>query len=332
VPSDIRWGITGPGFIAHVFAQAMAQVDDGELVAISSRSIERANEFADKFSIPRRYGSAADLAADADVDAVYVATPASSHEADTLLFLEHGKHVLCEKPLALNRQQVDRMTNEASARGLFLMEAIWSRFLPAYVLLAELLREGVIGEPLVVDADFGFRYAFEPTHRVRDRAQGGGALLDMGIYPVQLALLVLGEPDAVAAVAHVSETGVDDSVAAALRHPGGGVSVVKAAFTQTLSCTARIAGTDGAIELPPSMHSPDHLIVHTPGSPGQRHDRPIEGEGLHYQILEVHRCLHNELLESPTMPHTDSRRIASTLDAIRHEIGVTYPEEDEPIH
>ena len=191
----IRWGVVGPGAIATGFADAMQQTDGGTIVAVASRSAERAAAFGDRFAIPTRYGDYESLAADPDVDVVYVATPQSCHEPDTLNLLRAGKHVLCEKPFALNARQAARMVAEARARGLFLMEAIWSRYLPAYRSLVDIIGEGRVGEPLLVEADFGFRRPLEPGHRLFDLALGGGALLDLGIYPIQLCSLVLGSPE-----------------------------------------------------------------------------------------------------------------------------------------
>ncbi|MET0728472.1 MAG: Gfo/Idh/MocA family oxidoreductase, partial [Acidimicrobiales bacterium] len=203
----VRWGIAGPGTIAQGFADDLKLVDDAELVAIGSRSAERAGAFADRFSVPRRHASYEALAEDAEVDVVYVATPQSRHETDTRLFLEAGKHVLCEKPFALNAAQGRRMVDAARTRGLFLMEAMWTRYLPSYGALVDLLGEGRIGEPLLVEGDFGFRRAVvDPSDRHFDPALGGGGLLDLGVYPIQLCSLVLGTPDRVVAPPHQSQT------------------------------------------------------------------------------------------------------------------------------
>ena len=187
-----RWGIAGTGTIANRFAEALAQVDDATLAAVGSRSAERAAEFASRFGSTTAHASYESLADDPDVDVVYVATPHSRHLLDTLLFLQADKHVLCEKPLALSGGQGRRMVDAARARGLFLMEAMWSRFLPTYRTLVEVLEQGRIGEPLLVEADFGFGRPVAPEHRLFDLSLGGGGLLDLGIYPVQLCSLVLG--------------------------------------------------------------------------------------------------------------------------------------------
>lgn len=317
----IRWGVAGPGAIAAGFAEAMGDVDDGRIVAVASRSRERADAFGERFGIPARYGDYAALAADPAVDVVYVATPASRHEQDTLAFLEAGKHVLCEKPFALDARQARRMVEEARARGLFLMEGMWSRFLPAYRALAGFLADGSIGEPLLVEADFGYRTEVDPGNRRFDPALGGGALLDLGIYPVQLCSLVLGPPERVTADAVVGATGVDEHMAAILVHPGGALGVVKAAIRVGLTCTARIAGTRGHIDIPAFMHCPESLTVTTKPGGTEHINGSYAGNGLRFEIAEVNRCLAEGHTESPLMPLDETLAIATTLDTIRARFG-----------
>jgi predicted dehydrogenase len=324
--SKVRWGVAGPGGIATRFAEGMKLVSGGEIAAVASRSLDRADAFADRFGIPVRYGDYDDLAADPDVDAVYVATPHTRHETDTLRFVSAGKHVLCEKPFAVNAGEARRMVEAARAAGVFCMEALWSRFLPAYQVLGDLLAGGRIGEPLLVEADFGFRRPVTPEHRLFAPALGGGALLDLGIYPIQLSYFALGRPDRVVADGVVGETGVDEQVAAVLHHPQGGLGVVKAAIRVGMSCTARISGTDGWVGLPAFMHCPDSLEVGTIG--GTEHiDATWEGEGLRFQVDEVHRCLAEGRTESAVMPLDETLAIAETLDTIRAQVGVIYPGE-----
>jgi predicted dehydrogenase len=329
VTTVVRWGVAGPGGIATRFAEAMRMVAGGEITAVASRSLDRAEPYADRFGVRTRYGDYSSLAADPDVDAVYVATPHTRHEADTLAFLAAGKHVLCEKAFALDGAQARRMVAAARDNGVFLMEAMWSRFLPAYRVLQDLVAAGRIGEPLLVEADFGIRIPVMPDHRLFDRALGGGALLDLGVYPVQLCNLVLGAPDRVAADGVVGETGVDEQIVAVLHHPGGRLGVVKAAIRVPLACGARIAGSDGWIELPPFMHCPDAVVVG--GSAGtERIDAAFEGDGLRFQIDEVHRCLAAGLTESPAMTLDDTIAVMDALDAIRAQVGVRYDEDGGP--
>jgi predicted dehydrogenase len=319
-----RWGIVGPGGIASRFAEDMPLATGGELGAVASRSMDRANAFADKFGIPSRYADPLALAADPDITVVYVATPHSRHAADTIRLLEAGKHVLCEKPFALNAGQVRRMIDAARANDRFLMEAMWSRFLPAYRTLVSTVEAGTIGEPLLVESDFGFRVPVMPDHRLFDPRLGGGALLDIGVYPLQLCSLVLGTPDEVVAGATVGSTGVDEQVAAILRYGAHRLGVVKASLRVATGCTARISGTEGWIELPRFMHHPHSIVIGT-GDTGERVDTSFDGHGLHFEITEVHRCLDAGLLESPLMPLSESAALAATTDAIREQVGVVYP-------
>ena len=322
----MRWGVAGPGGIAARFAEAMRLVDGSEIVAVASRSQERADAYGDRFGVRRRYGDYSALASDDGVDAVYVATPHSRHEADTLMYVSAGKHVLCEKPFALNAAQVERMIAAARRHGVFLMEALWSRFLPAYRILADLLAEGRIGRPLLVEADFGFRMPVAAEHRLFDLTQGGGALLDLGIYPLNLCQFVLGNPERIVADAALGSTGVDERVIAVLGYPDGAAGLAKAAVRVPMACTGRIAGTDGSIELPAFMHCPDHLTVNVGGG-AERIEAPWEGDGLQFQVIDMQQRIEAGVTESPLMPLADSLGLAEMTDAIRRQIGLVYPDE-----
>jgi predicted dehydrogenase len=322
----IRWGVLGPGSIATGFAEGMTMVEGGEIAAVASRSLARADAFGDKWGISTRYGDYQELVADPSIDVVYVATPHSRHEADVLLCLEAGKHVLCEKPFALNAEQAKRMVGAARSRGLFLMDAIWSRFLPAYKTMVDVIGEGRIGEPLLVEADFGFRMPVNPEHRLFNAELGGGGLLDLGIYPLQLCSLVLGNVEHVVGDGSIGETGVDEHVAAVLRHAGGKAGVIKAALRVGLSCTARIAGTDGSIDLPAFMHCPSSFTVSGQGTTEQI-DGSYEGNGLRFEAIEVQRYLEQGVTESPVMPLDETIHLMETLDDIRSQIGLVYPAE-----
>ena len=320
------WGVAGPGRIAGRFAEAMTMVPGGRIVAVASRSIERADAYADRFGVARRYDDFGHLAADADVDIVYVATPHNRHESDTLRFLAAGKHVLVEKPIALNAAQARRMVDAARANGVFLMEAVWSRFLPAYSLLYELLGQDRIGEVRMVEADFGFRRPVEPSNRLFNAELGGGALLDLGIYPVQLCTSVLGVPERSSGFGSIGETGVDELVVGVLDHGAGRMGLIKAALRLPMPCTARISGTEGSIELPARMHCPEALTLNTPEG-SETLDGRWNGDGLRFEIEHVQDCLAEGRTESAVMPLAESVDIAATLDAIRSDLGVVYPGE-----
>ncbi len=321
-----RWGIAGPGAIAARFADAIRMVEGGRVVAVASRSANRAEQFARRFHVERHYGDYDDLAADDGVDVVYVATPASRHAADARAYLVAGKHVLCEKPFTLNAAQANDVVSAAREGQRFLMEAMWSRFLPSYRALADVLADQRIGEPLLVEADLGWRSPVDPSDRHFDLAQGGGALLDLGVYPVQLCSLVLGQPDSVVARGHVGTTGVDEQLAAVLHHPGGRLGVVQTAIRTPLPCTGRIACSEGTIDLPAFVHCPDHIVVRGPAGE-ERIDASYAGDGLRFEIAEVHRCLDRGLVESPGMPLDETVSIMETLDTIRAQVGVRYPGE-----
>ncbi len=322
-----RWAIAGTGRIAHDFTVALTEVEGAETVAVASRTKERADEFATAHDIPRAHGTYEALADDADVDVVYVATPHARHEPDTLLFLDGGKHVLCEKPFALNAEQAIRMIDAARARGLFLMEALWSRFLPAYREIVDTLSVGTIGTPLLVDGEFGFRIEqIDPTHRLFDPALGGGALLDLGVYPLHLATMVLGVPSKVVATAALAPTGVDQTVVATLGYDEGALAVVTASLGLSLRGGGRIVGTGGSIALAPPMHRPERLTV-TSAEGVEHRERPITGSGLAAQAREVQRCLASGLVESPMLPLDETVAVMQVLDQVRHQIGVRYPGE-----
>jgi predicted dehydrogenase len=325
-PAPTRWGIAGTGSIAAKFAQALARVEGAELAAVASRSVDRAAEFAGRWGAARAHGSYEDLAADDGVDVVYVATPHARHCADTLLYLGAGRHVLCEKPFAMDAAQARTMATAARERGLFLMEALWSRFLPSYVELRAQLSAGRIGEPTAVEATFGFPAPVAADHRLLDPALGGGALLDLGVYCVQLASLVLGPPDRVSAVAHLGPTGVDLRTALALGHPSGAVATAQVSLDSLLACTARITGTEGWIDLRAPMHSTEVLVIgRGAGTEPELLEVPSGGDGLRFQAEEVQRCLAAGHTESPVMALDETIAIAATLDRAREAIGLSYP-------
>ena len=331
VPIDdsrpIRWGIASTGGIATAFTRGLALLPDAEVLAVASRTQDGADRFGDEHSIPHRYASYEAMAADTDVDVVYIGTPHSRHCDDTLLYLGAGKHVLCEKPFAINHRQATRMRDAARANQLFLMEAIWSRFLPAYVAMRRLVASGRVGEVKMVEASFGFRGSLVPTHRLFSLELGGGALLDVGLYPVQLAHMLLGPPDRVTAAAEIGETGVDEQIAVVMAYADGPLAAAMAAIRTILPSTARISGSDGVIDVPAMMHHPAYLEVRDARGTVERIDTPMAGNGLHYEAEEVHRCLRAGLHESAVMPLADSCAIAHTLDRAREQIGLRYPGE-----
>ncbi|HET6428984.1 MAG TPA: Gfo/Idh/MocA family oxidoreductase [Phycisphaerae bacterium] len=322
----IRWGILGPGKIARKFAEGLKSAKDAELAAVGSRSKDRAEEFGVEFGAARCHGSYEALADDPGVDAVYVATPHPMHKGHSLLCLNAGKAVLCEKPFAINAAEAQEVIAAARAAGVFCMEAMWTRFLPYIVKLRKLLADGAIGEVRMLAADFGFRAGFDPSSRLLDPNLGGGGLLDVGVYPVSLSSMILGEPAEVAALADLGATGVDEQAAYVLKHPGGRLAVLYSAVRTKTPMEAVILGTDGDIRL----HSPwwcGQTLTVTAGGKPETIDLPREGNGYNYEAEEVGRCLRAGRTESDVMPLAETLSVMRTLDAIRAAFGLKYPME-----
>lgn len=323
---SVRWGVVGTGHIARKFVSDLEHVPDAEVVAVASRFEASARGFAHDFGVERCYEGYEALADDDGIDAVYVSTLAPLHHRDTLAQLRAGHPVLCEKPFAINATEADEMIAEARARDLFLMEAMWSRFLPTWVLLRSLLAEGAIGEVRAVDAEFGFVADRDLSARLFEPEKGGGALIDLGVYPCSLASMCLGQPATISATGTLGPDGVDEQSAVTLGYPQGRFATLKAAITTELSNSARITGSEGSVKLPAFFHQADALTLRTSDGRAQM-DRPRLGNGLHYQVEEVHRCLREGRTESTVMPLDESREVIATLDAARAEIGLVYPTE-----
>lgn len=321
----IRWGILATGSIAATFTEDLLTLDDAEVVAVGSRTAGAAREFADRYGIPRAYGSWAGLAADADVDIVYIATPHSAHHAAAALCLDAGKAVLCEKPLTLDAAQAEDLFRRAEAGGVFFMEAMWTRCVPAVLRMAELVRAGAIGEPRLVTADFSVTFDSGPEHRMRNPALGGGALLDLGVYPLAISRLVLGEPSAVRAVATLTPEGVDATTAMTLLHPGGGVSALTCSISADGTWSATISGSEGRIEFGRGFTSPTGFTVHRGDDVVERVEVPYLAQGMVHEAIEAQRCLRAGLVESPLAPWSETLGVMRTMDDIRAQIGVAYP-------
>lgn len=324
----VRWGIIGTGKIAHAFARGLAAVPAAELVAVGSRAQTTADAFGDEFGVPRRYPSYQQLAGDPEVDVVYISTPHPDHRASTLLCLEAGKPVLCEKPFAINAGQARQMVAAARQHDLFLMEAMWTRFRPAMVKVRELVAAGAIGEPRYVGATIGWKAEFDPRHRLYNPELGGGSLLDGGVYPVSFASMLLGPPNVVAGAATLGETGVDVQAAIALGHPSGAVASLGITIQATSISIGVILGTAGRIEVHHDWHRPEALTYTPQDGEPRRFDFPqLEGNGYQYEAIEVGCCLRAGLLESPVMPLDETITVMETMDALRAQWGVRYPME-----
>jgi predicted dehydrogenase len=354
----IRWGILSTGSIADSFVRGLRVCPDAEVAAVGSRTSAAAERFGARHGIPRRHGSYEALAADPGVDIVYIGTPHNLHCENTLMCLAAGKPVLCEKPFALNANQAGRMIDAARSRRLFLMEVMWMRFIPAVRELRRLLAEGLIGEVRMLEADFGFPAAFDPHGRLFDPALGGGALLDLGIYPISLAYWLFGPPSRVESLAVLGPTGVDEKSAALFGYEDGRMAVLHFTLAADAPSGAVVMGTRGRIHVRPPIYRPDRLSVVLRNLPGpaskprpgwmKRAARlpfliplkkaaaglraralkyPVRGNGYNYEAEEAMRCLREGRLESADMPLDETLAIMRTLDRIRAPWGLKYPGE-----
>lgn len=267
------------------------------------------------------------LANDPDIDAIYVATPHPMHAENSILCLEAGKAVLCEKPFAINARQAAEVIRVARAKKVFLMEAMWTRFLPIIVKVREWIRQGAIGEPRMVSADFGFRAGVNPEGRLFNPHLGGGGLLDVGIYTVSFAAMVFGpHPDRVTSMATLGETGVDEQAAIILGYPGGELALLSTAIRTSTLHEARVIGTDGTILLHPAFWKGERATLKA-GGKEETVELPLTGNGYNYEAAEVGRCLRAGELESPTIPLDETLAIMQILDQIRAQWNLKYPME-----
>ncbi len=324
----IRWGILGAGNIARQFAKGLAAAPGAALVAVGSRTQENADRFADEFDIPRRHPSYASLADDPEVDAIYVATPHPMHKDNTICCLEAGKAVLCEKPFAINRREAEAMAACARAQGRFLMEAMWTRFLPTVVKTREWLAAGVIGEPLMVRADFGFRAGYDEESRLFAPEMGGGGLLDVGIYPISLAAMVLGtHPEQVAALATLGPTGVDDQNVVSFRYANGAMAITASAIRTNTPQDAHIIGAEGSIYIHSPFWNGSMVTLSVNGREPKTLELPMRGNGYNYEAEAVMACMRAGKTECDVMTLDDSIAIMDILDTARAQWGLKYPME-----
>ncbi|MBA6437615.1 MULTISPECIES: Gfo/Idh/MocA family protein [Streptomyces] len=323
----VRWGILATGGIAASFVTDLLEMTDAQVIAVGSRRPESAKRFAERFGIPRAYGGWEELAADDDIDVIYVATPHSAHRAAAGLCLEAGRAVLCEKPFTLNVREAEELVDLARARGRFLMEAMWTYCDPVVRRMTELIHDGAIGEVRAVHADFGLPGPFPEDHRLRDPALGGGALLDLGVYPVSFAQLLLGEPDEVRAVGQLSPEGVDVNTGLALGWDSGAVALLSCSITADTPMTAAVTGTAGRIEFPRGFFHPERFVLHRPGRAPEEITAADGLRSYQREAAEVMRALRAGETESPLVPLDGTLAVMRTLDAARERLGVRYPGE-----
>jgi predicted dehydrogenase len=325
----IRWGIYGPGRIAHRFAEALQTVPHATLQGVAGRTPSKAHAFAQRHNAAAVLPDLASLANAPDVDAIYVATTHDAHCLATCACLKAGKAVLCEKPLAMNAHEVRTMVDAARHTGAFLMEALWTRFLPAWRRVQELLDQQAIGTPRMIHAHFGIVGSFDPKGRLLNKDLAGGALLDLGVYPVAMANMVCSGPvTSIQATGEIGPTGVDTCTAITLRFASGCIAQLSAAIGARTANGMTIAGDTGQISIPEPFWGATEIQWTPDGKQIHRESYPLRVNGFEEQIEEVNRCIRTGQPESHIMPHAASLAIANILDTVRQQIGLRYAADD----
>jgi predicted dehydrogenase len=324
-----NWGIIGLGKIARQFADDLQHLPGAKLHAVASTSMDRAEAFAAEFGAAHAFGRYADIVNCPGLDVVYVATPHPLHCENTLLCLENGLPVLCEKPFAMNFTEARRMVSAARRNRVFLMEALWSRFIPGFEKVVQMVEAGEIGRLHTIKADLGFKMPMDLNSRVYNKALGAGALLDLGIYPAMLALSFFGKPapEDVCASATFTNTDVDESCAFNFQYPEGCLALSHATIAANTSLGAHLYGTEGTIFMHPRWHHPQKITISKYDGRQETFqdlDIPYLGRGYHYEAAHVMQCLENELLESDVVPLDFSLDLMETLDVVREKIGLEY--------
>ncbi len=312
----LRWGILGTGRIARTFARDLGFIAEGVVAAVGSRSSESAESFGDEFGVALRFDSYEALVDSDQVDVIYAATPHPMHFANASLALTHGKPVLVEKAFTMNATEARELVAIARETKLFLMEAMWTWFLPHVVAVRTLIDEGALGDIVAIEADHGQWFAPDPASRLFDPALGGGALLDLGIYPVSFASMVLGTPDRLTALVDPAFSGVDGQVSMLFAYQGGAQAVLTCTSSARTATRACISGTKARIEIDGDFYAPSSFTLITRIGDEQRFEFPVEGRGLYFQAREVAKCIEEGMTESSIMPLDESISIMATMDQV----------------
>ncbi len=322
--NTINWGIMGTGFIANKFATALACVPNAKLLAVGSRTIEKSMSFAQENNIPKAYGSYSEIAKDKDINVIYIATPHVFHFENTMMCLENNKAVLCEKPFAMNEREVLAMVSKAREKKIFLMEALWTRFLPTVAKILEIINSGVIGEIVNIKSDFGIKPPYNPNGRLFNPELGGGSLLDIGIYPVFIALLLLGEPDEIASEVLIGKTGVDETLSTIFRYKNGKMASLYSTFLAETPVETDICGTNGRIRLNRMWFMTNNFTITMNDGKTENVEYNYPCNGYEYEAIEVTNCLLNDRCESRQMSLDFSIKLIRLLDRIRKQCGIKY--------
>jgi predicted dehydrogenase len=312
----LRWGYLGAGGIADLIA-ADFQIAGLKIQAVATRDMARTNAFADKFNIPNRHTDYASLVADPEVDVIYISTVQTLHREHTLLAIAAGKHVLLEKPFTMNAADAHAIYDAAKAKGVFVMEAMWTRFLPTMDAVFEVINSGTIGTPHFVYGDHSQYLPIEKAPRLWNREQGGGAHYDLGIYPVSFAIRVLGFPDSVSGKSVMTDTGVDAATGAIMHYNNGSLAVINSCMTMAGTVSAAVHGSKGRLELDGSFYEQTTFRVYDNDRKLiKSYDEKIQGRGMQYQAIHVEECIAKGLKESPIMSLADTVKIMEVMEEI----------------
>jgi predicted dehydrogenase len=323
----VQWGILGPGRIASQVIKDFRYVAGAEALAVASRSIERAEAFASDHGLARAYGSYHDILADPDVAAVYIATPHPQHHAIALAAIDAGKAVLVEKTFTATVEGAEQIVDAARRHQVFAMEAMWTRFQPAIVAARALVDDGAIGEVRQVQADLGVDRPYDPADRLYDPAQGGGAMLDLGVYVVSFAQYFLGTPDRIAVSGSLAATGVDAEAGLLLGYDDGRVATLLISLKHHTPGAARIQGTKGWIDVPPRFHHPHRIVLQRKGQQPETINRQPLGTGYCHELIEVTECVRSGRTESKIMPLADTLAVQRILNQASEQLGVYHCED-----
>jgi len=326
--ADVRWGIVGPGRIAAKVVEDFTYAPGSVAVAAASRSLDRARAFGDAHGLERAYGSYAEIIAAPDIDVLYIATPHPQHKKIAVAALQAGKAVLVEKTFAATVTGAEQIVTTAQGNGVFAMEAMWTRFQPAVVAARALIEDGAIGEVRQLQADLGVDRPYDETDRLFDPAQGGGALLDLGVYVVSIAHYFLGVPDRLEVTGSLAPTGVEWEVGLLLGYADGRTATLLGSLRHHTPGACRIFGTKGWIEIPPRFHHPDRIVLHRPGAEPEELVRPPQGAGYCHELVEVAECVRAGRTESSVMPLADTLAVQRTLNDAAERLGVFHQEDD----
>ena len=325
--SNFSWGILGPGGIAQAFAKDLAFIEGHTIGAVGSRSLSNAQNFATTFG-GTAYGSYEELVADSSIDAIYVATPHPAHHDNVILALNAGKPVLCEKPFAVNAQQAQAMVDAAAKNKVALMEAMWARFLPHYAKVREIVASGVLGPILSIHADHGQRLADQGIARLVDPQLAGGALLDLGIYPISFAHMILGNPTSITSKAVMTDRGVDAQTSMIFSYDNGAQAVLTTTMIEQTPCRAVVAGLNGWLEIDRTFYNPASMRVILNDGSVTEYPSTYTGHGLREQAESFKQLVQSGSLESRILTWKDTVDIMKSMDTVRSQIGLKYPFED----